>query len=155
MRNSWNTVIIIFQDEEATFNSEIVLSQLQQFKILDIALIQSCGFPVRLKHSHFIKNYEALFLDSKSRVLSDREKCFSILDRANLKEWHVGKTAVWEGKLLLNSLNYLWYYFQVMLKPWHRSQLDSALDLFNQSAKKLQRGRDELNWWKLMSPSCL
>lgn len=29
---------------------------------------------------------------------------------------------------------------QVMLKPWHLSQLDAALDLFNQSAKKLQRG---------------
>lgn len=29
---------------------------------------------------------------------------------------------------------------QVMLKPWHLSQLDAAVDLFNQSAKKLQRG---------------
>ena len=27
-----------------------------------------------------------------------------------------------------------------MLKPWHLSQLDAAVDLFNQSAKKLQRG---------------
>lgn len=72
-----------------------MLNQLQQFKILDIALIQSCGFPIRLKHSHFVKNYEALFVDTKSQLLTDKEKCFSILDRANLKEWHIGKTMVY------------------------------------------------------------
>lgn len=71
-----------------------MLSQLQQFKILDIALIQSCGYPVRLKHSNFLKVYGALFVEDGSQVLSNVEKCFHILDVANLKEWHVGKTMV-------------------------------------------------------------
>ena len=76
------------------FNCEVVLNQIQQFKILDVALIQSCGFPVRLKHSIFLKNYNALYVDDKSQVLCDSDKCFRILDTANLKEWHVGKTVV-------------------------------------------------------------
>lgn len=76
-----------------TFSREFVLSQLQQFKLLDIALIQSCGFPVRLKHSHFLKNYGALFVDN-AQILSDVEKCNHILSSANLKEWHVGNTMV-------------------------------------------------------------
>ena len=70
-----------------------MLSQLQQFKLLDIALIQSCGFPVRLKHSNFIKNYDALLVDN-SQLLSDVKKCGHILTSANLKEWHIGSTMV-------------------------------------------------------------
>lgn len=103
-----------------SFNCEYVLSQIQQFKILDIALIQSCGFPVRLTHSNFLKNYSVLCVNSNAELLSDKEKCVVILDVSHLKEWHVGQT-------------------KVMLKPWHLRQLDTALDLFNQSAKKLQR----------------
>ena len=85
-----------------------MLSQLQQFKLLDIALIQSCGFPVRLKHSNFLKNYGALFVDN-TQIYSDVEKCNSVLSSANIKEWHVGKTMVTNYNLANNRLNFsLW-----------------------------------------------
>lgn len=71
-----------------------MLSQLQQFKVLDIALIQSCGFPIRITHSNFLKNYGALLVGDDKETLSAADKCVGILDSANLKEWYVGKTMV-------------------------------------------------------------
>lgn len=76
------------------FSSELVLSQLQLLKIFDIALIQLCGYPIRLRHSNFLKNYQILCIDNKAKLLSSKEKCHNILVSARLKDWYIGNTMV-------------------------------------------------------------
>ena len=87
-------VCVSWQDDTAIFYPEFVLKQLQQFKILDAALIQSCGFPIRIKHSIFLQNYNSLFVDAKITEVSAREKCERILQAAHIKDYHVGLTMV-------------------------------------------------------------
>lgn len=70
-----------------------MLSQLQHLRILDTALIQSCGYPTRIEHFIFVKKYSHLLLRSKLNE-DDRNICEDILKNANLQDYQVGDTQV-------------------------------------------------------------
>ena len=72
----------------------MVQRQLQEFKVLDTALMQSYGYPVRIKHAHFLKIYGALLPSDLTEQLTAKRKCERILQEAVLKDYRVGRTTV-------------------------------------------------------------
>ncbi len=82
------------------FHSEVVLDQLQELKVLDTALMQSCGYPVRLNHDKFFVNYHVLLSpQATSECDTLAEKCEKILQEAAVKNYHVGTNSVWEDRV--------------------------------------------------------
>ncbi|XP_064396832.1 uncharacterized protein LOC135343755 isoform X2 [Halichondria panicea] len=115
-------VLTLCTGEEETdkkFDSSHVLTQLQHLRVLDTALIQSCGYPVRISHDKFIDSYSPLLI-CKNSTHSPSETCRALIQAAQLEDYLVGS-------------------HQVLLKPWHLGQLQVALSVIHTSARKLQQ----------------
>ena len=70
-----------------------MLSQLQHLRVLDTALIQSCGYPTRIDHCVFAKKYSDLLLRGQVNTY-DRRTCKAILEKSSLQDFHIGKSQV-------------------------------------------------------------
>ena len=75
------------------FDGGLVLHQLQQLRVLDTALIQSCGYPVHMSYSTFTQQYGVLLLRGTHLEVS-RETCQQVLETVRLEEWRLGKSQV-------------------------------------------------------------
>jgi len=73
-----------------------MLPQLQELKVLDTALMQSGGYPVRPAHSQFLRSYQVLLSSQQSlqEQLSLRDRCERILQEAGLKAYSLGHNSV-------------------------------------------------------------
>ena len=70
-----------------------MLHQLQQLRVLDTALIQSCGYPVHMSYSTFTQQYGVLLLRG-THLEASRETCQQVLETMKLEEWRLGKSQV-------------------------------------------------------------
>ena len=75
------------------FDGGLVLHQLQQLRVLDTALIQSCGYPVHMSYSTFTQQYGVLLLRG-THLEASRETCQRVLETTRLEEWRLGKSQV-------------------------------------------------------------
>ena len=73
-----------------------MLAQLQHFRVLDTALIQSCGYPVHLEHGAFAERYSSILIGDRGSSAKDGPKdvCEAILSHMNLTDYKIGNTQV-------------------------------------------------------------
>lgn len=85
------------------FDGGLVLHQLQQLRVLDTALIQSCGYPVHMSYSTFTQQYGVLLLRG-THLQASRETCQHVLETTRLEEWRLGKSQVRSLSLMVCCL---------------------------------------------------
>ena len=74
-----------------------MLGQLQQFQILDTALIQSCGYPIHLEHDRFVERYSPLLLESRGVLKDERDLktvCQAVLKKTKITDYRIGNSQV-------------------------------------------------------------
>lgn len=74
-----------------------MLAQLQQFRILDTALIQSCGYPVHIEMTRFVNRYSPLLMEGKGPAIASRDISTitqAVLSKRNLSDYRVGNIQV-------------------------------------------------------------
>ena len=74
-----------------------MLTQLQHLRVLDIALIQSCGYPVHLEHGVFVERYSSLLIGNRSPVKEGRDVkaiCQVVLSQLKLTDYRIGNSQV-------------------------------------------------------------
>lgn len=77
-----------------------MLAQLQHFRVLDTALIQSCGYPVHLEHGVFAERYSSILLGDRDPVKDGRGPkavCQAVLSHMNLTDYKIGNSQVKYG----------------------------------------------------------
>jgi len=119
-----------------------VLRQLQHLRVLDTALIQSCGYPVHMSFRSFTKQFATVLMRDTTLEPSP-ETCQQALEISGLQEWRIGKSQVREilsGMSTSVIKDVALQLVQVLLKPWHLSQLREQVALYETSARKLQQG---------------
>ena len=79
-----------------------MLTQLQELKVLDTALMQSGGYPVRPAYNQFLRSYQVLLSSQQplQEQLSPRDRCERILQEAGLKDYTLGQSSVSPSTLL-------------------------------------------------------
>ena len=97
-----------------------LLQQIQYYQLVDIALMQSTGYPVHVDIEGFVDRYGSPLLSEGSLPMT-ADTCTRILKSTDLDNWCVGRT-------------------QVFLKPWHVPQLEERLNILNRSAQTVQNG---------------
>ncbi|XP_075127832.1 myosin-IIIa isoform X2 [Leptodactylus fuscus] len=90
------------------FDREKVLVQLRYTGILETARIRQLGYSHRILFANFIKRYYLICFKSNEDPPVSPECCVSILEKANLHHWVLGKT-------------------KVFLKYYHVEQLDRMI----------------------------
>ena len=75
-----------------------MLAQLQQFRILDTALIQSCGYPVHIEMPRFVSRYSSLLMEGQGSSSMDHRDISAttqaVLTKRSLSDYRIGKTQV-------------------------------------------------------------
>ena len=107
------TIILFFQG--VSFDPTHVLTQLQHLRVLDVALIQSCGYPIRMSHDKFMTSYSSLLISEDTTQLP-RDTCRALVEAAQLEDCVVGSHQV--------SLNDI---------IWHHSTPTASMQLMWQS----------------------
>ena len=79
--------------QDVRFDADCVLHQLQHLRVLDTALIQSCGYSVQMTFADFLSRYSSSILrETELEVTGDN--CRRILQVSRLQEWQIGHTKV-------------------------------------------------------------
>lgn len=97
-----------------------ILQQVQHLQLVDIALMQSTGYPVHINIEEFVERYANAILCEASLPMT-ADTCTRVLEHADLTQWCVGRS-------------------QVFLKPWHVDQLEEQLSLRVHSNTMMQNG---------------
>lgn len=77
---------------------DYMLAQLQNFRVLDTALIQSCGYPVHLEYGAFAERYSPILIGDRGSVKDGnghKATCETVLSHMNLTDYKIGNTQVW------------------------------------------------------------
>ena len=91
-----------------------MLHQLQQLRVLDTALIQSCGYPVHMSYSTFTQQYGVLLLRG-THLEASRETCQHVLETTRLEEWRLGKSQV---RSLFDDMLSVYYHSKCVCVPY-------------------------------------
>ena len=85
-----------------------MLAQLQQFRVLDTALIQSCGYPVHLELTVFVQRYAPLLMGDKESLKKDdrdlKQVCHAICTNMKLSDYRMGNSQVWSNTINVEIL---------------------------------------------------
>ena len=76
---------------------DYMLAQLQHFRVLDTALIQSCGYPVHLEHGTFAERYSSILIGDRGSVKDGsgpKDVCEAVLSHMSLTDYKIGNTQV-------------------------------------------------------------
>uniref|UniRef100_A0A8C2YFI6 non-specific serine/threonine protein kinase n=1 Tax=Coturnix japonica TaxID=93934 RepID=A0A8C2YFI6_COTJA len=93
-------------DREAlTFSHERVLLQLRYTGILETVKIRQKGYSHRILFEEFVKRYYYLAFKAHESPLGSRENCLTILEKAKLENWILGKTKVFLKYYHIEQLN--------------------------------------------------
>lgn len=76
------------------FDRGYMLAQLQQFRVLDTALIQSCGYPVHLDHAHFVERYSSLMIGNQGLLNDHVSVCRAVLQNLSFTDYRIGNSQV-------------------------------------------------------------
>ncbi|XP_070409343.1 myosin-IIIa isoform X1 [Nothobranchius furzeri] len=87
------------------FDREKVLVQLRYTGVLETAKIRRQGFSHRILFANFIKRYYVLAFHAHEEPAPTPEACASILDKAKLENWAMGKTKVFLKYYHVEHLN--------------------------------------------------
>ncbi|KAM4689069.1 myosin-IIIa-like [Discoglossus pictus] len=87
------------------FDREKVLVQLRYTGILETARIRRLGYSHRILFANFIKRYHLVCFKSNEDPPVSPECCVSILEKANLDNWVLGKTKVFLKYYHVEQLN--------------------------------------------------
>ncbi|KAM8967152.1 myosin-IIIa [Pelodytes ibericus] len=87
------------------FDREKVLVQLRYTGILETARIRRLGYSHRILFANFIKRYHLICFKSNEDPPVSPECCMSILEKANLDHWILGKTKVFLKYYHVEQLN--------------------------------------------------
>lgn len=72
-----------------------MLAQLQQFRILDTSLIQSCGYPVHIEMKSFVERYSPLLMEGRDKAQRDLPTvCQAVLNKRNVSDYRIGNSQV-------------------------------------------------------------
>ncbi|XP_066441018.1 myosin-IIIa [Eleutherodactylus coqui] len=107
------------------FDREKVLVQLRYTGILETARIRQLGYSHRILFANFIKRYHLICFKSYEDPPVSPECCASILEKANLQHWVLGKTKVFLkyyqveqlDRLIKNMVNRI-VLIQAFVKGW-------------------------------------
>ena len=76
---------------------DYMLAQLQHFRVLDTALIQSCGYPVHLEHRAFAERYSSILIGDRGSMKDGsgpKDVCEAVLSHMTLTDYKIGNTQV-------------------------------------------------------------
>ncbi|KAG9476635.1 hypothetical protein GDO78_003255, partial [Eleutherodactylus coqui] len=140
------------------FDREKVLVQLRYTGILETARIRQLGYSHRILFANFIKRYHLICFKSYEDPPVSPECCASILEKANLQHWVLGKTKVFLkyyqveqlDRLIKNMVNRI-VLIQAFVKGWLGAKRYQKLKhKREESAVKIQ---SELTGYCLLSQS--
>ena len=84
--------------------------------------------------------YSVLLLDNDGSVGNDEEICHKIIANAKLDGWKIGKSQVINNDVMISQSSFTIVYTQLLLKPWHKTEMDGLLDDYESNACTIQRG---------------
>lgn len=92
--------------EAETFDSKLVLQQLNYTGVLDTVKIRRLGYPSRIPFADFIKRYELINLVSSLKPVDNWiDGCRKLLEKSGLEGWQIGKTKVFLKYWQVEKLN--------------------------------------------------
>ncbi|TKS87457.1 Myosin-IIIa [Collichthys lucidus] len=87
------------------FDREKVLVQLRYTGVLETAKIRRQGYSHRIAFANFVKRYYTLAFNAQEEPAASQETCATILEKAKLEHWAMGKTKVFLKYYHVEHLN--------------------------------------------------